>query len=77
MEIENIEENKKEEEEIKPQQLKEDNQDNFSDQEIEDDFYKIQIQNFQNRTTSDFYKNIKLINEKGRVIRSLSICTLI
>jgi hypothetical protein len=70
METENKEENKMEQEKSEPQQQKEDNPDNFSDQEIEDDFYKIQIENFKNKTTSNFHKNIQLINEKGRVIRS-------
>ena len=32
--------------------------------------YKIQIENFKNKTTSNFHKNIRLINEKGREIRS-------
>ena len=59
-----------EEPEMKPQGQKEENPDNFSDQEIEDDFYKIQIENFKNKTTSNFHKNIRLINEKGREIRS-------
>ena len=65
METEQKEENI-EEPDLKPQQQIEENPDNFSDQEVEDDFYKIQIENFKNRTTSNFHKNVKLINEKGR-----------
>ena len=68
METENKEGSGEEAENI--QQQTEDKPDNFSDQEIEDDFYKIQIENFKNRTTSNFHKNIRLINEKGREIRS-------
>ena len=69
METENKEGND-EKGEIKQQQQLEDKADNFSDQEIEDDFYKIQIENFKNKTTSNFHRNIKLINEKGRKISS-------
>ena len=69
METENKEGND-EKGEIKQQQQLEDKADNFSDQEIEDDFYKIQIENFKNKTTSNFHRNIRLINEKGREIRS-------
>ena len=69
METENKEENI-EEPELKLHQQNEENPDNFSDQEIEDDFYKIQIENFKNKTTSNFHKNVKLVNEKGRVIKS-------
>ena len=68
METENKEGSGEEAENI--QQQTEDKPDNFSDQEIEDDFYKIQIENFKNRTSSNFHKNIRLINEKGREIRS-------
>ena len=70
METENKEVNNGEEEQNLPQQQTEDKADKFSDQEEEDDFYKIQINNFRNRTTSNFHKNIRLINEKGREIRS-------
>ena len=69
METDKKEGSGKEAENIAQQQL-EDKPDNFSDQEVEDDFYKIQIENFKNRTTSNFHKNIRLINEKGREIRS-------
>ena len=72
METEN-KENKEEnieEPDLNPQQQNKENPDNFSDQEIEDDFYKIQIENFKNKTTSNFHKNVKLVNEKGRVIKS-------
>ena len=65
MDTENREEN-----EEKPETQKNDNPDNFSDQEIEDDFYKIQIENFKNKTSSNFHRNIRLVNEKGREIRS-------
>ena len=68
METENKEGSGEEAENI--QQQTEDKPDNFSDQEIEDDFYKIQIENFKNRTSSNFHKNIRLINEKGREIHS-------
>ena len=69
METEQKEENI-EEPDLNHQQQVEDNPDNFSDQEMEDDFYKIQIENFKNKTTSNFHKNVRLINEKGREIRS-------
>ena len=69
METEQKEENI-EEPDLNHQQQVKDNPDNFSDQEMEDDFYKIQIENFKNKTTSNFHKNIRLINEKGREIRS-------
>ena len=48
----------------------EDHPDNFSDQEEDDDFYKIQVENFKNKTAKDFHKNIILIDEKGREIHS-------
>ena len=48
----------------------EDHPDNFSDQEEEDDFYKIQVEKFKNKTAKDFHKNIILIDEKGRQIKS-------
>ena len=46
----------------------EDHPDNFSDQEEDDDFYKIQVENFKNKTAKDFHKNIILIEEKDREI---------
>ena len=72
METEN-KENKEEnieEPDLNPQQQNKENPDNFSDQEIEDEFYKIQIENFKNKTTSNFHKTIRLVNEKGREIKS-------
>ena len=69
METENKELNE-EKSELEQQNQVNDNPDNFSDQEIEDDFYKIQIENFKNKTSSNFHRNIRLINEKGREIRS-------
>ena len=69
METDNKEENGENPENNEQKQVK-DNPDNFSDQEIEDDFYKIQIENFKNKTSSNFHRNIRLINEKGREIRS-------
>ena len=66
--IKEIKEEKQEE--LNLQQQTEDHPDNFSDQEVEDDFYKIQIENYKNKTTSNFHKNILLIDEKGREIRS-------
>ena len=48
----------------------EDHADNFSDQEGDDDFYKIQVENFKNHTQKNFHKNIILITEKGREIHS-------
>ena len=69
METENKEKSEDEKKEINQQNQVNDNPDHFSDQEIEDDFYKIQIENF-NKSSSDFHRNIRLINEKGREIRS-------
>ena len=69
METDNKEENGENSEKNEGNQVK-DNPDNFSDQEIEDDFYKIQIAKFKNKTSSNFHRNIRLINEKGREIRS-------
>ena len=63
-------ENKENEEADVPQNQVEDNPDNFSDQEDDDDFYKIQIENFKNKTSSFFHKNVTIINENGRVIKS-------
>ena len=54
----------------------EDHPDNFSDQEEEDDFYKIQIENFKNKTAKDFHKNIIVIDEKGRKIKSAKFSSL-
>ena len=48
----------------------EDHADKFSDQEDDDDFHKIQIDNFKKKTAENFHKNILLIDEKGRQIRS-------
>jgi hypothetical protein len=48
----------------------EDHPDNFSDQEEDDDFYKIQVENFKNKTAKDFHKNVIIIDEKGREIHS-------
>ena len=74
---ENNEENKEENNIVQIQNnQKADNQDNFSDQEIEDDFYKIQIENFKNKTSSYFHKNIRIIDEKGREIRSARLDNL-
>ena len=74
---ENKEENKEENNIVQIQNnQKADNQDNFSDQEIEDDFYKIQIENFKNKTSSYFHKNIRIIDEKGREIRSARLDNL-
>ena len=70
METENKEINEEEKTEINQQNQTNDHPDNFSDQEIEDDFYKIQIENYKNKTSSNFHRNIRLINEKGREIRS-------
>ena len=66
-------ENKKEIIEESPEENNiqvEDHPDKFSDQEDDDDFYKIQIENFKNKTAKDFHKNIIIIDEKGREIHS-------
>ena len=63
-------ENKENEEPEVPQNQVEDNPDNFSDQEGDDDFYKIQVENFKNKTSSFFHKNVTIINENGREIKS-------
>ena len=43
----------------------EDHPDNFSDHEEDDDFYKIQVENFKNKTAKDFHKNVIIIDEKA------------
>ena len=59
MKTENEEGVNGEEEQNVPQQQTEDKEDKFSDQEEDDDFYKIQIDNFRNRTPSNFHKNVR------------------
>ena len=75
METENNKENVEESPAENKVQL-EDHPDNFSDQEEEDDFYKIQVENFKNKTAKDFHKNIIIIDEKGRKIHSAKFTSL-
>ena len=73
----NNEKNEKIEESPEEKEVQlEDNPDKFSDQEEDDDFFKIQIENFKNKTAKDFHKNILLVDEKGRQVRSAKFSAL-
>ena len=73
----NNEKNEKIEESPEEKEVQlEDNPDKFSDQEEDDDFFKIQIENFKNKTAKDFHKNLLLVDEKGRQVRSAKFSAL-
>ncbi len=71
METDKKDEQVEDESHVERQVQLEDKVDNFSDQEEEDDYFKLQVDNYNKyRTTKEFHKNTLLVDPNIRQVHS-------